>query len=170
MENKTDIGLHDHVRAEGGFEDGLTGRVVDIDLSGEVKPWPRFTIVTDGATPEQRKRMGGFHAGNLTKLGPAEWVEDTGFWDDGAKSWVATMLTPDTHHPLDQTPAAEPVLCEIRIRDESTSSKVTSDSFSWKVLRMQDRSLVDQGIAPELDSARGHAVRAVIWHGPRKDA
>jgi hypothetical protein len=167
MENNTGIELGDHVRCEGGFETGLTGQVVDIDLSGEVKKYPRFTIHTDGATPEQRKRMGGFHAINLEKLGPDEWTEDTGHWSDGAKSWVAHMDTPETKHPIDQTPAVPSVTCTLRVRDNSTAKEPSSDFF-WAVLRTEDRSYVDQGMAPTLEWAQRHAIRAVVWHGHPK--
>lgn len=169
VENNTGIELGDHVRCEGGFETGLTGQVVDIDLSGEVKPYPRFTIHTDGKSPEQRRRMGGLHAINLDKLGPAEWTEDTGHWSDGAKSWVAHMDTPDTKHPIDQRPAVSPVSCVLRIRDESTA-EAPSDTFFWTVLRTEDNSRVDTGHAPSLVAAQQHAIRAVVWHGDRKES
>lgn len=166
--NNTGVEIGDHVRVDGGFETGLTGRVTEVDLSGDVKPWPRFAIVTDGGNPEQRKRVGGLSAANLEKLGPDAWTEDTGYWEDSARSWLATMSTPDTHHPLDQAPTVPVELCELRIRDESTSTTAPGDGFSWKATRVTDSSLVDRGFAASLEAAQGDAVRAVVRHGRRR--
>lgn len=155
MENNTGIEMGDHVEVHGGFEDGLRGQVVEIDLSGTVKPHPRFTIYTDGS----HKRMGGFRAGNLTKFEPdGGFREDTGFWQDGARSWVATMNAPDG------TP------CLIRIRDNSTSDQVHSDTHSWVAIRLGDPDRqVDSGTGLNLELAQQHAIRAVVWHGSRKE-
>lgn len=156
MENDTGIELGDHVQILGGFEDGVMGQVTDIDLSGEVKDWPRFTIYTDRTHEHNVSRL---PATRLVKFWPAGgFVEDTGFWEDGAQSWVATM------NALDGTP------CQIRIRNNSTSGKVFSDSIFWMVCTLIDGTAdrrVDQGDSPSVLAAQQHAVRAVVWHGAR---
>lgn len=152
LENKTGIEVGDHVEVHGGFEDGLRGQVVEVDLSGTVKPYPRFAIYTDGG----HKRVGGIIAGNLTKFAPeADWTEESR--NDGNRSWIATMSAP------------EGTQCQLRIIMLNESEPA---SFSWRVVRVNDSeaSLVDAGHGLNLQNAQQHAVRAVVWHGDRKES
>jgi hypothetical protein len=151
----------DEVVIHGGFEDGITGTICAVDLSGEVKNWPRFTIQ---ASERVGGKIGGIWAISLEHL-RADWSEDTGFWEDGARSWVAEIEAQD----WGPTKAGVTIMCTARIRDESTSTKVDGENFSWRVLRADD-TLVDRGISTTLQWAQLHAHKAVIWHGVKTNA
>lgn len=160
MENNTGFDVGDHVVMIGGFEDGIVGEVVEVDLSGDVKPWPRFTVQ---ASERRGGRIGGMGAVHLEHL-RADWTEDTGFWDDDARSWVAEVEARD----WGPTKTDFTIMCTLRIRDESTSTKVSGEGFSWQVVRVDGRS-VDRGTSTTLEWAQLHALKAVVWHGMRKE-
>lgn len=164
MENNTGIDVGDHVRVVGGFENGVTGQVVAVDLSGNIKTHPRFELFVDGTY----RRVGGFHAAQLERCDEGVvWDEDHGFWSDGSCSWVATMA------------AFDGSVCQMRVTDLRSGTVAPGDGFSWRVQRFQRQdpdlppvvqtgmkpTVVDQGTAHGLRRAQQDAVRAVVWHG-----
>lgn len=154
MENNTGFSVGDHVVITGGFEDGIVGEVSDIDLSGEVKPWPRFTVQ---ASERRGGKIGGLKAINLEPL-TAVWTDDTGFWEDGVPSWAAQVEA----RQWGPTKTDIAVPCTIRIRQESP------DSFWWRATRDGSGSVVDSGTSTTLAWAQVHALKAVVWHGAKE--
>jgi hypothetical protein len=160
MENNTGFEVGDHVVISGGFEDGIVGTISEIDLSGSIRNHPRFTVDAQGGRATAPIR--GLNAINLIPL-TADWREDTGYWDDGARSWVAEVAAQE----WGPTKTGRTTMCTARIRDESTSTRDTGDHFTWSVVR-SDGTSADRGMAPSLDWAKLHALKAVVWHGVKK--
>lgn len=105
-----------------------------------------------------------------------EWIDNTGYWSDGAASW--TMSDDEFYAHIRQESPSHCAICGL---DEPNHGDGTGGhvrephayldygSYWWRVHNSADHSHVDSGTSPSLDAAKHHVEQRINWTRFPKD-